>query len=173
MPEEEGALAQWLESLAERLFPEASQGEGQACPAALSSSAHNQDGQGVFDSLYRDYPLIYVTGPGKRDVELTITQINTHKIRGAMSIVIAEDDENLRRAALEPPMGMRDYKGIFIPLPPSGDLITTTFTSILVLQRLALRMCERKMALLDRLGVKDHGVHPDAPKNVSKSITVD
>ena len=26
---------------------------------------------------------------------------------------------------------------------------------------------------LDRLGVADHGVHPDAPKNVSKSITVD
>ena len=26
---------------------------------------------------------------------------------------------------------------------------------------------------LDRLGIVDHGVHPDVPKNVSKSITVD
>jgi hypothetical protein len=30
-----------------------------------------------------------------------------------------------------------------------------------------------KMEYLDRLKVLDHGVHPDAPKNVSKSITVD
>ena len=30
-----------------------------------------------------------------------------------------------------------------------------------------------KAAYLDRLGPKDHGVHPDVPKNVSKSITVD
>ena len=31
----------------------------------------------------------------------------------------------------------------------------------------------RKKQYLDRLGVPDHGVHPDVPKNVSKSITVD
>ena len=165
--------AAWLEALVERVFPPEGAPAPPHCPAPLSTRAHDLDGGGVFASLYRDYPLVYVTGPGKRDVELTITQINTHKIRGAMSIVIAEPDERLRQAALEPPMGHKDYKGIFIPLPRSGDLITTTFTSILVLQRLALRMCERKMALLDRLGVKDHGVHPDAPKNVSKSITVD
>ena len=30
-----------------------------------------------------------------------------------------------------------------------------------------------RAAYLDRLGMKDHGVHPDVPKNVSKSITVD
>ena len=30
-----------------------------------------------------------------------------------------------------------------------------------------------KMQALDALGVRDHGVHPVAPKNVSKSITVD
>jgi len=30
-----------------------------------------------------------------------------------------------------------------------------------------------KMEYLDALHVADHGVHPDAPKNVSKSITVD
>jgi glucosamine--fructose-6-phosphate aminotransferase (isomerizing) len=173
---EKAGLASWLRGLEARIFPVGDNGSaGRAC-APLSATAHHREhaeGGSVFDSLYRDYPLIYVTGPGKRDVELTITQINTHKIRGAMSIVIAEEDENLRRAALEAPMGQRDYRGIFIPLPRSGDLIATTFTSILVLQRLALRMCERKMELLDRLGVKDHGVHPDAPKNVSKSITVD
>jgi hypothetical protein len=34
-------------------------------------------------------------------------------------------------------------------------------------------MSVKKMEYLDRLRVADHGVHPDAPKNVSKSITVD
>jgi hypothetical protein len=29
------------------------------------------------------------------------------------------------------------------------------------------------MKKLEKLGVLDHGVHPDVPKNVSKSITVD
>ena len=128
---------------------------------------------GLFDSLDRDYPLVYITGPGKRDVELTITQINTHKIRGASTIVIAEPDDNLIHATLEAPMGHKNYRGIFIPLPSTGDMIYTTFSSILVLQRLALRMCLRKMQLLDTMGIKEHGVHPDSPKNVSKSITVD
>lgn len=30
-----------------------------------------------------------------------------------------------------------------------------------------------RWSYLDRLGIADHGVHPDVPKNVSKSITVD
>jgi hypothetical protein len=37
------------------------------------------------------------------------------------------------------------------------------------LQRLALKMSLLKKHYLDRLGVADHGVHPDVPKNVSKS----
>jgi glucosamine--fructose-6-phosphate aminotransferase (isomerizing) len=124
-------------------------------------------------SLYKDYPLIYITGPGQRDVDLTITQINTHKIRGAMTIVIAEPNEDLRRAALDAPGGNPNYVGRFIALPPTGDLLYTTFSSILVLQRLAYEMCLMKLAWLDRMGFQNHGVHPDSPKNVSKSITVD
>jgi hypothetical protein len=30
-----------------------------------------------------------------------------------------------------------------------------------------------KMEWLDSLGVEGHGVHPDVPKNVSKSITIE
>lgn len=171
-------ICRWLEGLSERLFGEGGISNGnhaggsRSC-APLSTVSHDENGQGAFASLYRDYPLVYVTGPGARDVELTITQINTHKIRGAMTIVIAEPDPRLKAAALDAPMGHRNYKGVFIPLPRSGDLLITTFTSIMVLQRLALRMCEKKMELMDRLGVREHGVHPDAPKNVSKSITVD
>ena len=48
-----------------------------------------------------------------------------------------------------------------------------TFSATVVLQRLALVMSVLKKNYLDRLGIADHGVHPDVPKNVSKSITVD
>jgi glutamine---fructose-6-phosphate transaminase (isomerizing) len=166
--------AAWLADYGRGLFHtgDASGPGGPVC-TGISAASHLSAQTGVFAHLYRDYPLIYVTGPGKRDVELTITQINTHKIRGATTIVIAEPHPALERAACEAPMGRPDYRGLLIPLPRTGDLIATTFSSILVLQRLALRMCLKKMELLDRLGVRDHGVHPDAPKNVSKSITVD
>ena len=43
----------------------------------------------------------------------------------------------------------------------------------MVLRRLALRMSLLKAQYLDRPGIKDHGVHLDVPKNVSKSITMD
>lgn len=174
-PTDPAAVVDWLAAYGRGLFDTGDAplpGGGRLC-TGISTASHLSGQTGVFAHLYRDYPLIYVTGPGKRDVELTITQINTHKIRGATTIVIAEPNAALERAACEPPMGRPDYRGLLIPLPRTGDLIATTFSSILVLQRLALRMCQKKMELLDRLGVRDHGVHPDSPKNVSKSITVD
>lgn len=39
--------------------------------------------------------------------------------------------------------------------------------------RLAFRMSVKRMEYLGCLRVVEHGVDPDAPKNVSKSITVD
>jgi hypothetical protein len=47
------------------------------------------------------------------------------------------------------------------------------FSATVALQRLALKMSIRKAHYLDGLGIAEHGVHPDVPKNVSKSITVD
>ncbi|MDY0152749.1 MAG: hypothetical protein RBS43_10790, partial [Candidatus Cloacimonas sp.] len=61
----------------------------------------------------------------------------------------------------------------YIMLPKTGDGLMTCFSATIVLQLLALRMSIRKLKKLDKLGVIDHGVHPDVPKNVSKSITVD
>ncbi len=49
----------------------------------------------------------------------------------------------------------------------------TAFSSTIVLQLLALKMSVKKKQYLDRLNIMEHGVHPDVPKNVSKSITVD
>jgi glucosamine--fructose-6-phosphate aminotransferase (isomerizing) len=124
-------------------------------------------------SLYEDYPLIFVTGPDATDVDLTVSQINTHKIRGATCVMIAEENTALRQAIGKPPADNPSYRSAYIALPPTGDNLMTVFTATVVLQRLALRMSEMKAEYLDRLGLKDHGVHPDVPKNVSKSITVD
>ncbi|MBK8012898.1 MAG: SIS domain-containing protein [Deltaproteobacteria bacterium] len=125
------------------------------------------------DALVEDYPLIFVTGPSPEDVALTISQINTHKIRGASIIVIAEENQALRQATEKPPKDHPNYWSVFIPLPRCNDTLMTVFSSVIVLQRLALEMSLLKGRHLDELGFKAHGVHPDVPKNVSKSITVD
>ncbi len=127
----------------------------------------------VLAALSRDYPLVYVTGPDERDVALTVSQLNTHKIRGAMSLVVAEEHPALREAASKPPASNPHYRWAYIALPPTGDNLLVTFTATVALQRLALKMSLLKARHLDRLGLKEHGVHPDVPKNVSKSITVD
>lgn len=124
-------------------------------------------------ALNADYPLVYITGPDDRDVALTVSQMNTHKIRGASTVVIAEDHPALHGAAEKAPAGQPRYQSVYITLPPTGDTLLAMFSSIVALQRLALRMSLLKKAHLDRLGIADHGVDPDAPKNVSKSITVD
>lgn len=128
-----------------------------------------------FESMYTNYPLVFVTGPDPRDVNLTISQINTHKIRGANIYVIAEENGALRAAAAKSVASMysKTYRSGYIVLPKTGDDLLAFFTSSVVLQLLALDMSVRKMNFLDRLEIMDHGVHPDSPKNVSKSITVD
>jgi len=126
-----------------------------------------------FEALYRNYPLIYVTGPDERDVNLTISQINTHKIRGANTFVIAEENDKLLKNASTNPNEGSYYAWGYIFLPKTGDTLMTCFSATIVLQLLALKMSVRKLTKLDRLKVVDHGVHPDVPKNVSKSITVD
>jgi hypothetical protein len=71
------------------------------------------------------------------------------------------------------PAGRDKYWSKYIELPASGDPCLFVFSAAAALQTLAYRMSELKMEWLDSLGVAEHGVHPDAPKNVSKSITVD
>ena len=131
------------------------------------------DRPALIDALYEDYPLVFITGPDERDVALTVSQLNTHKIRGASTVVIAEENAALRTAATKPPADNQKYRSVYIPLPKTGDTMMTVFSATVALQCLALEMSVRKLAYLNALGVQDHGVHPDVPKNVSKSITVD
>ncbi len=126
-----------------------------------------------FGPLYRNYPLIYVTGPNDRDVNLTVSQINTHKIRGADTFIIAEENDKLIENARKNPTPDKYYGYGYVTLPKTGDTLLTCFSSTVVLQILGLKMSIKKMNYLNKLYFEGHGVHPDVPKNVSKSITVD
>jgi glucosamine 6-phosphate synthetase-like amidotransferase/phosphosugar isomerase protein len=127
----------------------------------------------LVEGLFRDYPLVFVCPPDPREIRVTVSQIHTHKIRGADVVVIAERSPELALAAGGVPAGNDHYWSKYIELPASGDPSLFVFAASVVLQLLAYRMSVLKMEWLDALKVADHGVHPDAPKNVSKSITVD
>src|SRR5205085_6820911 len=85
-------------------------------------------------SLYEDYPLIFVTGPDATDVDLTVSQINTHKIRGATCVMVAEENAALRQAIGKPPADNPAYRSAYIALPTTGDNLMTVFTATVVLQ---------------------------------------
>jgi fructoselysine-6-P-deglycase FrlB-like protein len=127
----------------------------------------------LVETRFSNYPLLFLCPSDERDIRITISQVHTHKIRGADILLIAEQHSELARAVAGQPMGHDHYWSKYIEVPESGDPNLFVFAASVALQRLAFRMSVLKMNYLDRLGVADHGVHPDAPKNVSKSITVD
>ncbi len=129
--------------------------------------------QEFYEHLFSDYPLIFLTPPTERDVALTISQINTHKIRGSSIFVIAEENAELRRTCERPPADTQDYVCAYIELPRTGSELAYPIAAMTAMQILALEMSVKKMKFLNRLKIPMHGVHPDVPKNVSKSITVD
>jgi glucosamine 6-phosphate synthetase-like amidotransferase/phosphosugar isomerase protein len=144
------------------------------------------DRQGRFQDLYRrfrgrvnaekyfsNYPLIFVCPPVERDMRITISQIHTHKIRGADVVLIAEENAEMAKALEGKPANLDNYFCKYIKVPCSGDSNIFVFQAAVILQRLALKMSVAKMKYLNRAHVENHGVHPDVPKNVSKSITVD
>jgi len=125
------------------------------------------------ERYFSDYPLIFICPPEERDIRITISQIHTHKIRGADVVLIAEENDELKKALEGRPAGKDNYFFKYIRIPRSGDSHIFVFQAAVVLQRLALKMSVAKMKYLNRVHIENHGVHPDVPKNVSKSITVD
>jgi glucosamine 6-phosphate synthetase-like amidotransferase/phosphosugar isomerase protein len=127
----------------------------------------------LVEGRFGNYPLVFLCAPDEHDRRITISQMHTHKIRGADLVLIAEPHPDLAAAAEGRPTGNEKYWSQRIDLPPSGDPSLFAFAAAVALQRLAFRLSVLKAEYLDELGVLDHGVHPDTPKNVSKSITVD
>ncbi len=125
------------------------------------------------ENYFTNYPLIFICPPEERDTKITITQIHTHKIRGADIVLIAQDDDALRKAVEGKPDGFERYYSKYLRVPRMFDRNMFVYQASVVLQLLALRMSVDKMKYLNKNHVQNHGVHPDVPKNVSKSITVD
>jgi glucosamine--fructose-6-phosphate aminotransferase (isomerizing) len=93
------------------------------------------------------YPIIFIAGP--EDVSLIVSGINEVSCRGARTIVIGEEDNQLRANAND-----------FITLPRSG-LIYNPILAIIPMQLLAYRVSVSR------------GFDPDYPQNLSKTLTVD
>ena len=123
--------------------------------------------------MFANYPLIFICPPDERDQRITITQINTPKNRGADIVLFAPEFRNMEAAVSEKPVNLDSYYSKYIKMECADDKYTFVFEATVLLQLLAFKMSVLKLKFLNRLYFKDHGVHPDVPKNVSKSITVD
>jgi glucosamine--fructose-6-phosphate aminotransferase (isomerizing) len=102
---------------------------------------------GPLSAVSKGFPIIFVAGPN--DVPLIISGINEVKVRGARTIVIAEEDARLRANADD-----------VIVLPKSDPQINALL-SVLPLQLLSYHMSVMR------------GFDPDFPRNLSKTLTVD
>ena len=102
---------------------------------------------GPLSAVSKGFPIIFVAGPN--DVPLIISGINEVKVRGARTIVIAEEDPRLRANADD-----------VIVLPKSDPQISALL-GVLPLQLLSYHMSVMR------------GFDPDFPRNLSKTLTVD
>jgi len=102
---------------------------------------------GPLSAVSKGFPIIFVAGP--EDVPLIISGINEVKVRGARTIVIAEEDPRLRANAHD-----------VIALPKS-DAQISALLGVLPLQMLSYHMSTMR------------GFDPDFPRNLSKTLTVD
>ena len=102
---------------------------------------------GPLAAVTAGFPIIFVAGPA--DMPLVISGINEVKVRGARTIVIAEDDPRLRA------------NGDVLVAIPRSDPQVSALLSVLPLQVLSYRVSVRR------------GYDPDFPRNLSKTLTVD
>ena len=102
---------------------------------------------GPLSAVSKGFPIIFVAGP--KDTNLIISGINEVNVRGARTIVIAEEDARLRANAEN-----------VIVLPKSDPQIAALL-GVLPLQLLSYHMSVMR------------GFDPDFPRNLSKTLTVD
>ncbi len=102
---------------------------------------------GPLSAVSEGFPILFAAGPG--DEPLIISGLNEVKVRGAKTIVVAEDDPRLRANADE-----------VIALPKSDENVAPLL-AVLPLQLLAYHMSVMR------------GFDPDFPRNLSKTLTVD
>src|SRR5512141_3237341 len=102
---------------------------------------------GPLSAVRKGFPIIFVAGPN--DVPLIISGLNEVKVRGARTIVIAEEDARLRA------------NGDDLIVLPKSDPQISALLGVLPLQLLSYHMSVMR------------GFDPDFPRNLSKTLTVD
>ena len=113
------------------------------CEGTLSTEFKH----GPLSAVSKGFPILFAAGPA--DVPLIISGINEVKVRGARTIVIAEEDERLRANADD-----------LLALPKSDGNISALL-AVIPLQLLSYFMSVMR------------GFDPDFPRNLSKTLTVD
>ena len=102
---------------------------------------------GPLSAVSKGFPIVFAAGPN--DVPLIISGINEVKVRGARTIVIAQDDPRLRA------------NGDDLVVLPKSDPQVNALLAVLPLQLLSYHMSVMR------------GFDPDFPRNLSKTLTVD
>jgi glutamine---fructose-6-phosphate transaminase (isomerizing) len=102
---------------------------------------------GPLSAVSKGFPILFVAGPN--DVPLIISGINEVKVRGARTIIIAEEDARLRA------------NGDDLVVIPKSDPQISALLAVLPLQLLSYHMSVMR------------GFDPDFPRNLSKTLTVD
>ncbi len=102
---------------------------------------------GPLSAVSKGFPIVFVAGPN--DVPLIISGVNEVKVRGARTIVIAEDDPRLRANSDD------------VVVIPNSDPQANALLAVLPLQLLSYHMSVMR------------GFDPDFPRNLSKTLTVD
>ncbi|GJQ37482.1 MAG: glutamine--fructose-6-phosphate aminotransferase [Anaerolineaceae bacterium] len=102
---------------------------------------------GPLSAVSKGFPIIFVAGP--KDVPLIISGLNEVKVRGARTIVIAEEDARLRANSDD------------LVVIPKSDPQISALLGVLPLQLLSYHMSVMR------------GFDPDFPRNLSKTLTVD
>jgi glutamine---fructose-6-phosphate transaminase (isomerizing) len=102
---------------------------------------------GPLSAVSKGFPIVFVAGPN--DVPLIISGINEVKVRGARTIVVAEEDSRLRA------------NGHDVVVIPTSDPQVNALLAVLPLQLLSYHMSVMR------------GFDPDFPRNLSKTLTVD
>jgi glucosamine 6-phosphate synthetase-like amidotransferase/phosphosugar isomerase protein len=72
----------------------------------------------LVETRFSNYPLCFVCSRDERDIRITISQIHTHKIRGADIVLVAEPNPELALAAGGRPAGDVRYWSKYIEVPP-------------------------------------------------------
>jgi glucosamine--fructose-6-phosphate aminotransferase (isomerizing) len=102
---------------------------------------------GPLSSVERGYPVIFIASKG--NAEMLINHVNEVECRGGKSIVIGQHDKELKKNS-----------SVYVTLPEAGECENSIMATI------PAQLIAYELSLL-------HGIDPDKPRNLSKTITVD